>query len=636
MNYFQSIFSSVFSTQLPRVLAMLICLVSVAEYATAAPHTVMLRGVYVVPEWSAFSDTDGWTQQALVKESSKLRYLEFAIWEETKSVHLYEFPNDYDAFYSMRHGVTQQEAINYREQYAVSVAHGMPGTMGSVERSTFLLNAFKGFASHLVARYPNSNHAFSYEGHGSPGGALFQGQILPRHAQEFLQHWTQTLGRKLAFVDMGGPCSKGSFADLTVFCSAATYYLASDIPNGGYNMDNYSYENFLRTDPTHRYHDLLASEPTVQAALKKRIALKQTKYELSRTNMTREQIEQSNYLYSCDAFRELYARVLPIQAGFSAEHDLRTILLWQGGQHVPAFDATIIAKADNKSFFNWQIAFNGILAPSYNNGSSWYDQVTLSNTQLPSNVSTALEPNTQQGNNGGTVTVYQHSAFGGTSWSIGEGTHDANKVIASPVGNDEISSIRIQPGYSVEACQHGGGAGNCVTYNSSIQYVGSAMNDQISYLRVFASGSQQTNAQLQDAVQPPVQIGNSGTIFRLVATGSGKCIDASDGNNVVQRTCSSSGGQRFSQRPNGDGFSLVAGNGQCLDVAYAYQHRGAKVITYACHLGANQRFYQQGNSYRLSHSNRCLDTNDGSLNDGASLIQWDCTNGRNQQFSQIQ
>lgn len=29
-------------------------------------------------------------------KSSKLKYFEVAIWEETSSVHLYEFPNDYD------------------------------------------------------------------------------------------------------------------------------------------------------------------------------------------------------------------------------------------------------------------------------------------------------------------------------------------------------------------------------------------------------------------------------------------------------------------------------------------------------------------------------------------------------------
>ena len=78
-----------------------------------------------------------WTEAAPQKESPTLRYYEAAIWEETDSVHLYAFPNDYDPIYGVFGNVTEDDVIAYREQYAVSVHTGMPEE-SSDERSDFL------------------------------------------------------------------------------------------------------------------------------------------------------------------------------------------------------------------------------------------------------------------------------------------------------------------------------------------------------------------------------------------------------------------------------------------------------------------------------------------------------------------
>ena len=96
-------------------------------------------------------------------------------------------------------------------------------------------------------------------------------------------------------------------------------------------------------------------------------------------------------------------------------------------------------------------------------------------------------------NNGGTsgdgVTVYADGNNSGASWSIGPGTYSLASIAGSPVGNDKISSIEIAPGYAVKACEHGSGGGECQTYTSSVNLVGTNFNDQISYLEVFQNNA---------------------------------------------------------------------------------------------------------------------------------------------------
>ena len=73
-----------------------------------------------------YASTDGWTAAVPLKESDTLKYFEAAIWEETDSVHLYEFPNSYDPHKGPREDLTDQEKIAYREQFRVREYTNMP------------------------------------------------------------------------------------------------------------------------------------------------------------------------------------------------------------------------------------------------------------------------------------------------------------------------------------------------------------------------------------------------------------------------------------------------------------------------------------------------------------------------------
>ena len=260
----------------------------------------MLRVVRVTEDWMAFSGWGGWPAAVSTKESEILKYYEVAIWEETSSVHLYEFTNDYDPHYG-GFEESDESVIANREQFLLRKYTDMSQAWTDA-RSDFLKSAFIDITSYLVDRHPGSDHHLAYSGHGGPGGRLFGGQLEREHTYDFLESWSQSLGRPLGVVDMGGPCNKGSFADLDAFCEHARYFVASDLPNGGYTMDDWTSEKHHEANPDSQYHNLFAGSHSLEEALKGRIDLKRKSYEYSRNNMIDNRVAQANYLYSCAAF----------------------------------------------------------------------------------------------------------------------------------------------------------------------------------------------------------------------------------------------------------------------------------------------------------------------------------------------
>ena len=333
------------------------------------PH-VFLRVVLVTEEWVPFSSAGGWTGAAPQKESGTLRFYEAAIWEETGSVHLYAFPNDYDPLYGIFGDVAEDDVIAYREQFALSVHTGMPEE-SSDERSRFLRRAFEDFAAVLVERHPRAEHHFMFSGHGGPGGDLFAKQMKNTDAGAFLGSWRRLLGRPLGVIDMGGPCDKGGYEDLANFCKHARYYVASDLPNGGYDMDEWTPEKYAETDAETQYHRILAANDTLEEALIERINLRRKHYEYSRDNQTANKVAQANYLYSCLAFGDFstaFEAFLDETTSPYHLYDLYDLYELMKAYSAPPgllekFQNVIVHAVDNRDFFEWNVPANGMISP---------------------------------------------------------------------------------------------------------------------------------------------------------------------------------------------------------------------------------------------------------------------------------
>ena len=357
------------------VLKLLSFLISITCPAQDVKN-IMIRVVYVTPDWLPYSTEDAFLRAAPLKETPSLKYYDVAIWEENKSIQLYSIPNNY---FDNRLNIGDSAVEAYRESFAIAKFDGLPEGFGSIERSEFLKNAMDSFISIIVKLHPNASHHLEFNGHGAPGGQLFSGFLLPQHVKEFLAFWNQELGHKLGVIDMGGPCNIGDFTTMEAVCKYADYYIASDLTNGNYQMDNWTIEKYEETEPDFQYHRLFSDYPTLFEALKERINLKRRSYEYSREYMIIHEVQQANYLYSCQNFiafsntfkaymlknnMDFYNSTYTGDPNYSMYGDLYSFLLNQNNDSLLAlFDKIILYQANNRDFFEWKGSFNGIISP---------------------------------------------------------------------------------------------------------------------------------------------------------------------------------------------------------------------------------------------------------------------------------
>ena len=91
------------------------------------------------------------------------------------------------------------------------------------------------------------------------------------------------------------------------------------------------------------------------------------------------------------------------------------------------------------------------------------------------------------------VTVYRNVNFNGSALSVGEGEVTIGDLRNSAVGNDQLSSIEIAPGYEVVACVNSRLRGRCDVFTSSVTDLRTiGLNDTISSLLVRPQSQQVT------------------------------------------------------------------------------------------------------------------------------------------------
>lgn len=134
-------------------------------------------------------------------------------------------------------------------------------------------------------------------------------------------------------------------------------------------------------------------------------------------------------------------------------------------------------------------------------------------------------------------------------------------------------------------------------------------------------------------------------LFEIHPVHSGKCLDVEwasddDGARLIQWGCHGGDNQRFRVTELDGGYHQITArhSGKCLDVTGASAADGAQIIQYGCHGGPNQQFLlipkTEGNYTLIArNSGKCLDIAGASQDLRAPLIQWGCHGGPNQQFN---
>jgi len=324
---------------------------------------LFVRTVKVTADWQKFNEQNGgWVTAVPTKQANSGRFVEIALWDDINAVHVYEFDNE---FFEKVSGKTHEEAVEIRESYRVLAFDNFPSDGEYFERSYYLRDTFIAIADYLVSSYPNYDHHFMYSGHGGPGGNLIAGLMYKEQVVEFLDSWTQYLGRNLGVIDMGGPCNKGSVADLKSFCDFTDYYVGSDLPNGGYTVDVFNFEEYLATEVEAQYLRLTEEAVNTIGFLEARIDLKRQRYLLSRIDMVANKVEQANYLYSCHQFNSIRPTLdtfMESRDNYTIYDDLKRYLEQEAAPEelVEEINKVFLLEASNRDFFEWELNANGL------------------------------------------------------------------------------------------------------------------------------------------------------------------------------------------------------------------------------------------------------------------------------------
>ncbi len=338
-------------------------------------HHVMLRAVLVNEDWTPFVEKGygGWAEGVPLRESPNLKYVEAVLWEGEGAVHVYEFDNSFDPLRGFHDGLSPEEYTAYRESFRVLAFPGMPVKPtvenSSPELSRYLRETFKRITSYLASRYPDSEHHLNYHGHGAAGGRLLEYRLMYDDAAEVLAHWTEELGRPLGVIDMGGPCNKSGYEDLTNFCRFAEYYVASDMPQGNYEFDEWTFEKFQETNAELQYHRLFGESEELRDVVTGRVNLNRIAFEYSRNDMVAKQWPQATYLHSCADFEPFAREFIPFVRGrglpAKVRGDVLDYIQTSGGgtDLVEAFRRVVSHGVDNRDFFEWDANRNGMTMP---------------------------------------------------------------------------------------------------------------------------------------------------------------------------------------------------------------------------------------------------------------------------------
>jgi hypothetical protein len=84
--------------------------------------------------------------------------------------------------------------------------------------------------------------------------------------------------------------------------------------------------------------------------------------------------------------------------------------------------------------------------------------------------------------------------------------------------------------------------------------------------------------------------------------------------------------------PPDTGRLVAIGSGRCLDVSAASQVNGAKLVIWDCNGGANQQWTRLSNGALRVYGTKCLDVPGHSTTPGTAVVIWTCNGGANQQW----
>jgi hypothetical protein len=234
--------------------------------------------------------------------------------------------------------------------------------------------------------------------------------------------------------------------------------------------------------------------------------------------------------------------------------------------------------------------------------------------------------------------VFQDDWLSGAGQRLQPGVYDvfASGARAIRLGNDQISSLDVPPGYAVTLFADAGLSGASMIFpNGSYWSLGDyGFNDAVSSMSVTRYGVDPSfYLRLRhDATDNGVQR-SYGARRYIDVRGSGS---ASADQWLPLKSWSYTGGwsQTFTYDPATHAIKNPT-DGLCLDIPWGDPTNGNIVQMYPCHGGVNQQWFLSSDGQIVSGLGKCLEVGGNDMSVGARVQIWDCVGSEMQSFDMV-
>jgi hypothetical protein len=228
----------------------------------------------------------------------------------------------------------------------------------------------------------------------------------------------------------------------------------------------------------------------------------------------------------------------------------------------------------------------------------------------------------------GPVTSYQHCDFGGNTTVLPLGNLTLSQLTGYGFVNDDMSSIKVLPGYKAKLFTDDNFTGSTLTATANDTCLASkGFNDNITSIQISPNGDTSLTGR-----------------FYLKNKSSGLYMDVAGGStaagaNIVQSAFSGATQEQFEFVSQGDGVYAIrnVNSGKNLDVDAISTNDGAKLVQWDSTNNGNQKFvaFKSGANYQLiaTHSYKSIRTSGTTA--GASIQQWQNTSELSSQWELI-
>lgn len=320
---------------------------SLCNLSFATDYDKELTLLNVVKTWHGEDETS-WERHISIKETNNYVVYEAAIWDDY--VCLYKFGTEFDSF--------KLDGQDYRDQFLVS-RYEISGGRDSVEGSKDIAEAFKDIFRIMIEESPAKHYGIKCTGHGSGEGYMFTSTMKPNDVQEFLTYAKDLLGRNIDFYDMSTNCNQGSVGMMNAFYPYFDYVLASELPVGGYGIDEEHKKDFINVFDFYKYPEIFSEDITLEEKLIELVNLKRKSWEYALKDMTSDETKQSLSLLKMDEYKPLLNMVRDEVKDKNIDdigynQDFKTIIdNFNNYEIMDRYERLIVLRETNKDFFNW-------------------------------------------------------------------------------------------------------------------------------------------------------------------------------------------------------------------------------------------------------------------------------------------